>query len=204
VSYHHGQLAPALVAAGLALARAGGTDAVTLREATRAVGVTPRAAYRHFENRQALVDAVACAAHGHLADVITSHQERIGSTGDQRAGDVLRAVGSGYVEFARTEPGWFDVAFFGLEDMLLASSPQAVGRAGRTPFQQLEDAVAGLVEAGALAADQSESAAIFCWSTVHGFAVLASKGPLRGLGPYVDELSREVIERAVDGTLSRR
>src|ERR1700683_2336167 len=47
-----------LVQAGIELARAGGPDAVTLREATRIVGVAPNAAYRHFADRDALLNAV--------------------------------------------------------------------------------------------------------------------------------------------------
>ncbi|MGC1566066.1 MAG: hypothetical protein WA794_08620, partial [Trebonia sp.] len=43
-----GAVRDGLVAAGLELARAGGPEAVVLREATRMVGVVPNAAYRHF------------------------------------------------------------------------------------------------------------------------------------------------------------
>ncbi len=43
-----GAVREGLVAAGVELARAGGPDAVVLREAARMVGVVPNAAYRHF------------------------------------------------------------------------------------------------------------------------------------------------------------
>jgi AcrR family transcriptional regulator len=49
------------------MAREGGPDAVVLREATRRAGVAPSAAYRHFEDRQALLDAVCSAAQASLA-----------------------------------------------------------------------------------------------------------------------------------------
>ena len=61
-TYHHGDLRQALVQAGLELARAGGPEAVVLREATRRAGVAPNAAYRHFANREALFGAVRAAA----------------------------------------------------------------------------------------------------------------------------------------------
>src|SRR2546429_5523273 len=51
-----------LVQAGVKLARAGGPDAVILREATRIVGVAPNAAYRHFADRDALLNAVCLEA----------------------------------------------------------------------------------------------------------------------------------------------
>ncbi|MFS0706124.1 TetR family transcriptional regulator, partial [Cellulomonas sp. 179-A 9B4 NHS] len=55
-SYHHGDLGAALVDAGVALAREAGASAVVLREVTRRVGVTPRAAYRHVADRDAHAD----------------------------------------------------------------------------------------------------------------------------------------------------
>src|SRR6516225_6293064 len=61
-TYRHGDLRRALLAAGVELARTGGPEAVVLREATRRAGVVPNAAYRHFESRQALLQAVRAAA----------------------------------------------------------------------------------------------------------------------------------------------
>ena len=63
-----GAVRDGLIAAGLELARAGGPDAVVLREATRMVGVVPNAAYRHFAGRDELLAAVSAAAMGELAD----------------------------------------------------------------------------------------------------------------------------------------
>ena len=57
-SYHHGDLANALAAAALDLARRGGPEAVVLREAARQVGVSPTAAYRHFTGHNDLIETV--------------------------------------------------------------------------------------------------------------------------------------------------
>src|ERR671936_3027385 len=62
-----GAVRDGLVAAGLELARAGGPDAVVLREATRMVGVVPNAAYRQFADRDALLAAVRDEAVRQLA-----------------------------------------------------------------------------------------------------------------------------------------
>src|SRR6185503_924860 len=61
-TYRHGDLRRALLEAGIELARAGGPDAVVLREATRRAGVVPNAAYRHFASREDLLAAVRSAA----------------------------------------------------------------------------------------------------------------------------------------------
>src|SRR5437763_13123383 len=102
-----------LVAAGLELARAGGPDAVVLREATQMVGVVPNAAYRHFAGRDELLAAVCTAAMRELAARMAAGTSRVrGRYGDPAAARRrLRAIGRAYLQFAREEPGLFATAF---------------------------------------------------------------------------------------------
>ena len=182
-TFHHGDLAAALVSAGLAMSRTGGADGIVLREATRHAGVTARAAYRHFADREALVRAVARAALAEMAHRIDVRQETA-----QGAMGMLRAVGEGYIRFALDEPGWFDVAFFAMTDMVGATDPD--GHPARSPYGQLDDALSGLAAAGLLSPGRTADAALMCWSGVHGFATLTSRGPLR------DVPRRLVLEQA--------
>jgi len=57
-TYHHGNLREALLEHAVDLARAGGPDAVVLRDVQRAAGVSNSAAYRHYADRQGLLTAV--------------------------------------------------------------------------------------------------------------------------------------------------
>src|SRR5215470_18751070 len=108
-----GAVRDGLIAAGLELARAGGPDAVVLREATQMVGVVPNAAYRHFAGRDELLAAVASAAMRELAARMAAGVARVrGRRGDPAAaGRRLAAIGRAYLEFARQEPGLFATAF---------------------------------------------------------------------------------------------
>src|ERR687893_1691822 len=81
-TYRHGDLRRALVEAGTEMAREGGPDAVVLREATRRAGVAPSAAYRHFADRQELLDAVCSAAQAALAMAIETELTRVPRDGD--------------------------------------------------------------------------------------------------------------------------
>ncbi|MCC6495068.1 MAG: helix-turn-helix transcriptional regulator, partial [Propionibacteriaceae bacterium] len=76
-SYHHGDLRTALLRAGYELAVAGGADAVTLRAATRLVGVSPAAAYRHFASHEDLRLEVGAVAMAELARSIERHQAAV-------------------------------------------------------------------------------------------------------------------------------
>lgn len=194
-AYHHGDLRAALVQAAFDAAREGGTDAIVLREVTRRAGVTPRAAYRHFLDRDALVRAVAQRA---LAELASAVDARLEGYGEPDGRQMLRAVGEAYITFALDEPGLFDAAFFAMGDMLVASTPEATARSGSSPYQQLEVALDALVREGLLAAEDVGDAAITCWSGVHGYATLTARGPLRELPrAVIDEQAGRLVDALV-------
>lgn len=166
MAYHHGDLARALIEAGLEVTRTDGPTALTIREVTRRTGVTPNAAYRHFPDRRALLRAVSRAIEAQMAAAMTGFPPA--SSPRER----LRTVGLAYIGFALAEPGWFAVTFFGEE----VPSQQTVAAA--PPYRALTDALDRMVDAGELAPDDLPGASWACWSTVHGFAELALHGPL--------------------------
>lgn len=183
-TYRHGNLRQALLEAGIELARSGGPDAVVLREATRRAGVAPNAAYRHFADRDALVHAVSLAAMAALARTMEDEQATLPPADDpvQAARARFRAVGTGYLRFARTEPGLFRTAFLVPADMAEAEAGHSAGAGGRTPFQLLGAALDDLAGCGLMPAGRRAGAEFLVWSAVHGLAVLLIDGPLRGLG----------------------
>jgi len=188
--YHHGDLRAALIDAGLQLTRAGGPEALTIREATRRVGVSPNAAYRHFADREALLQAVATAIQHRMTARMQSSVRRRGST------ELLRAVGIGYIKFALDEPGWFAVAFFGAD--------QSDETVGAPPYLALVEALDAMVDAGALPAERRDGAEWPCWSAVHGFAELALRGPLRGASRReVELLAARTVDDIIAGLSGR-
>ena len=172
-----------LVAAGVELARTGGPDAVVLREATRIVGVVPNAAYRHFADRDELLAAVCTAAMDELGDRMAADVARVdGAYGDPVAARRrLGAIGAAYLRFAHDEPGLFATAFALPQQHAYtgAGSGEAASGPDRTPLGQLRAALDELVDAGLLDRRRRDGVEYPVWSTVHGMAVLAGKGPLR-------------------------
>ena len=196
-TYRHGDLRRALLDAGIELARHGGPEAVVLREVTRQVGVVPNAAYRHFADRQALLDAVCAAGHSQLATAIEAEIAALPANRDPAtaAKAELRAVGTGYLKFAQAEPGLFKTAFFVPGDLQTSGSPEKAGQSGLTPFQLLSKALDRLVEASALPQERRIGAEFLAWSAVHGLALLVIDGPLRFLGP---EQKQAITQRLID------
>ncbi|WP_235578192.1 TetR/AcrR family transcriptional regulator [Pseudorhodoferax sp. Leaf267] len=201
-TYRHGDLRRALLDAGLQLAAAGGPDAVVLREATRRAGVAPNAAYRHFANREDLLDAVRTAAVAAVAEAMEAEMARVPTDGTPlaQARARVRAVGAGYLEFARTHTGLFRTAFGGRFALGGAPDPAKAGRSGLDPFRHLGAALDALVAAGALPPERRPGAEFLAWSTVHGLALLLIDGPLRGLpGAQVDGLTQRLLDMVERG-----
>jgi AcrR family transcriptional regulator len=199
--YHHGHLAEALLTAGVELARASGPDAVVLREAARRVGVSPTAAYRHFENQNGLVEAVKEHA---LALLYRHMQAALEAPGAPTAGpDRLAAIGRAYLEFAITEPGLFRTFCIGLppvEDLDVGNEKKSLG----PTFGVLTDVIDGMAAQGLLDPALVKTAAISAWAAVHGLAILTIDGPLSKIPPAEREgVFRGAIRMVLNGLLAR-
>lgn len=203
-SYRHGDLRRALLDAGIALARAGGPDAVVLREATRRAGVVPNAAYRHYASRLDLLREVRAAALAAVALAMETELAAVpaGAPAANAARAGLRAIGAGYLRFARTETGLFRTAFFAEPEALpaLGAGPAASGPGGLNPFELLGAALDRMVDAGVLPAARRPGAEFLAWSAVHGLALLLIDGPLRGVpGAQVEALAQRLLEMVEKG-----
>jgi len=201
-TYRHGDLPAALLAAGVDLARAGGPEAVVLREATRRVGVSPNAAYRHFADHHALLRAVCAAAMAQLARAMEAEQAAVpAGAAPQTAVLRLRAVGAGYLRYARQEPGLFRTAFVAADE--LTDEHDARGESGLTPFALLNAALDELVDVGLLAPGRRPDAELMAWSAVHGLAMLLIDGPLRHLDDrHADRVSQRLLDHVETGLLA--
>lgn len=206
-TYRHGDLRRALLEAGVELARAGGPEAVVLREATRRAGVAPNAAYRHFESRQALLYAVRSAA---LAAVARAMEAELAAVPPdlppaEFARANVRAVGAGYLRFAQAESGLFRTAFGPSDDLKERAqgappNTERKGQSGLDPFELLGAAIDKLVAAGVLPPERRPGAEFLAWSAVHGLAMLVIDGPLGPiLGPQMQQIGQRLIDMVEKG-----
>ncbi len=193
-SYHHGDLRRALLEAAVAIVHERGSDAVTLREVARRVGVSQMAPYHHFVDKEALLAAVAEQGFQELTAVMIGRIERLSSPIER-----LKATCPAYVHFAVTHPSEFKVMFGGaLADFkshpsLLAASEHAFG--------VLMTCVEECQRAGLLGTAPSWDLAIALWSGAHGLASLWIDGPIRKGCPKTSDVGR--LAEFVATTLER-
>jgi AcrR family transcriptional regulator len=201
-TYRHGDLRRALLGAGIELARAGGPEAVTLREATRRAGVAPNAAYRHFTSQRDLLHAVRSASLSAIAVAMETELSTIAPdlppAAFARAS--LRAVGTGYLRFARLEPGLFRTAFSTPPQPGAGPNPEQAGNLGLNPFELLALTLDRMEAALVLAPERRPDAEYLAWSAVHGLAMLVIDGPLRIMDArQIDALVPRVLEMVEKG-----
>lgn len=141
-----------------------GPGALSLREIARDAGVTPTAIYRHFDNKDALVEEITMAA------VARFEQSLWRDIAPLPVGSLERLVrlGEEYIRFSQTNPGDFSVLF-----SPRASRPRKLGEIPeRAGFGLLLQCVNEAMDSGALKRDDAALVALLFWARVHGIVHL--------------------------------
>ena len=156
-TYHHGALRPALIAAARDMLAVDGPGAVSLREAARRVGVSATATYRHFQDKEHLLAAVAAEGFRQFAAGLE----------DAGAGE-FSGMGVAYLEFALAHPGLFRLMFGPLLKQR-DKYPELAAAADASFFVLLGGARRFAGDGNA----DVETLAYAAWSFSHGLARLA-------------------------------
>lgn len=190
--YHHGDLKPVIVATALEVLAEDGLQALSLRKVARRAGVSHNAPYMHFDDKNALLAAIADEGFRELEAAMRRTLE----SGEAGSREQLVRLGEAYVAFARARPQHLQVMFADLRD---AGPPRA---ASRGTFELLVDTVAAGQERGTVAAGDPRELATALWSLVHGFATLRNASRLGAalIGRGSPEgFERPLLERLVRG-----
>jgi len=184
--YHHGDLRSALLDAAEALIRERGADGWSLREASARVGVSPSAAYHHFDSRDALVRALSERVLARLGQRLRRAAGRAGGGQQHR----LTAVGRSYVRWALDDPAIARLAFgAGRTEPGTPISPH--------PHDVLVAELDRLVDVGGLTISARPGAEFVVWAAVHGLATLLADGLIRLDGRRAVDREAERLVQAV-------
>jgi AcrR family transcriptional regulator len=155
------------------LLETGQARAVSIRSVAQRVGVTPPSIYLHFEDKDALLDAV-CARDLARLD---GEMERV-AIGQRSTVDVLRAQGLAYVQFALQTPELYRLATMSEwrsgsnVDIALDSSA----------FRHMRASVQTLMDEGLYRTDDPTTIALELWTVVHGVAAIMVAKPHLSFG----------------------
>ncbi len=184
-AYQHGDLKESLLQAAYSLIKKNGEVDFTLRGLAKMVGVTPMAAYRHYESKEAI-----------LLEIARQGFEKLSSTFKQAlANDPsnIQGIGISYVEFALENPVYFRVMFH--PDMMVKDKSSHPRPEDEAAYQILLDCVSLNQAQGRFKCGDKDALAITAWSTVHGLASLLVNGSLEAKYANNRIVSKRVIEQ---------
>jgi AcrR family transcriptional regulator len=186
-NYHHGNLRLTLIQTGLDLIAEQGARALTLRELGKRAGVSRMAAYRHFRDRAALLEAIQEAGFERFAEALG--QARLAAGDDFTAR--MQALSVAYVRFAREYPAYFEVMFSP------SGEPEGSHRseAGERAFEVLHQTIRDGQATGDVRTGDPLLLACAAWAIVHGIATLQ----LERL--FTAEMTSDALVKACSGVI---
>ena len=179
--YHHGDLRPALVDAAIDVIAERGVRDFSMAEASRRLGVTTAAPYRHFADRDELLAAVAARGLTVFAAMLSGAADAALS-GAATAADApaqrLAAMAGAYVRFAAQQRPLFAALF-----------SSGLDKSRHPELQRAWEPVDALLTSVPLEVCDGDSAAAEALSdaieaSAHGYAMLLTDGEY-GQGPDV-------------------
>lgn len=168
-TYHHGDLARVLREEASKLVRDVGPENVSLRELARRIGVNHAAVYRHFEDKDAVLAAVAEDSWAELADAMAQALTTSKATTTEQR---LVIIGAAYARYALGHP----------EQYRVMTGPR-LNESGRFPSLEVpiqrafgllthEFELARETRGGRYAEGTSIDWALRMWMFVHGYVTL--------------------------------
>lgn len=170
-TYHHGDLRNALIIAAAELIEESGSLNFTMADAARRAGVSMAAPYRHFRDKDDLLDAVSqlafyglgAAAHKATADIPLGRIERI------------VALGHTYYHYVVDKAAFYDLMWGDIGARAIGADSFDREASG---FLQLLRAVEAYLHAEGLSDFDTLDVSIKLWSLVHGLSAITMSGKL--------------------------
>lgn len=184
--YHHGDLENALLEAAEALLEQKGVAGISLREVAKQAGVSHTAPYRHFADKQALLQALAVIGYRRLAEAM---EQCVAEHPDDPLAQ-LRTSLAAYIELAARQPQIDQLMFGGVFLDVSAMSEDYIHESGRA-FEGLLQIIRNGQAAGIYREDETLNLALAAWSQAHGLANLMNSGQL---GPLDENARQGLIE----------
>ena len=194
-SYHHGDLAAALLNAAEAELTENGIERFSLRAVAKRAGVSHGAPAHHFSDVKGLLTALAAKGYERLLDQQSKREAE--KDGDARAR--LVASGLGYLEFAMANPQLFHLMF---NSSIPDRDDERFFNVALSVFDRLVDNTQAVNGKSPYSDEASMVDLMASWSLVHGLAELIVSG--RAERPLqLSQLSQEDREAVLSAILGR-
>ena len=184
-TYHHGDLRDALVQAALREAEQGGPEAISIKALAKELGVSQPAPYRHFADRDALLQAVTAEAFRQFNAILRAAIDKASKRSK------LSRFAQAALEFGLRRNGIYRLMFASRTMACSAEDSELRVAAHETMGLLVESFEAPAV--GLLC----ERHALQVWAALHGVISLAGQGLLTGETAQVTraELIEDIVQQ---------
>jgi AcrR family transcriptional regulator len=180
--YHHGNLRDTLIIAAAQLIEENASVDFAMIDAARRAGVSSAAPYRHFKDRDALLEAVSQLAFLGLTES-TRDIAKMHPMGSQQS---ITAIGKGYVNYVTKHRAFYDLMW---GDMGLRGIEAADEDLKTSGFYVLVESVQHWCDDMGLSDYNAQELAVKLWAMAHGLACLSMNQQLDKFLPELDVLS---------------
>jgi len=164
-SYHHGELRQTVLSIARNFNEDGGVEKIKMRSIADQAGVTPMAIYKHFANKNDLVNALATEGFNELAQRVSNAK----SMTELAPTEQLRAMLISYFEHGSKNPRLYDLMF---NPSILESLDEDLMLASKNAFSLLYNCLKDNADYFCLEDTQCLEYARLIWAMCHGVTAL--------------------------------
>jgi AcrR family transcriptional regulator len=173
-----------------------GLDGVSLRNVAKKIGITPMAIYRHFEDKEALIDAL-------VLDGLAEWSVRVEALPPCKGFERIAQIGEAYLDFALKEPRRYEAAFL-LHSSKARRYPDDF-LAGRSPAGNAQlKAFGEIVAQGLISEDAPVEILVTNAALSQGLITLYRAGRIAGGEDEFRALYRRAMQRSTESFLRKK
>ena len=169
--YHHGNLKEELVSIAMEVIAKEGVDKLTLKVLADATGTSRSAIYKHFKNKDALIETIIERGFEKF-DAETSPYLQ---NDTQSLVDRFYRTGKNYIEFAKNNPNLYRL-LFGKKYAYIREELLSIKDEDCSGFAALQKTVEEGQKQGILKKEESYKQSIVIWASMHGLSSLVIDG----------------------------
>ncbi len=173
-----------------------GIEGLSMRKVAERVGISAPAIYRHFRNKDELLNEIVVEG----LKILESYLQPALETGTPY--ERLVRMSDSYLNFAIEQPKYFDFAFL-VPSPLIRGVADEISRPDWGTFRLCVEQVAACMDEGVFARDDALETAVTIWGEVHGLVTLYRTGRFGQDPEAFRAVYRQCLDRVMRGLRPR-
>jgi len=196
--YHHGNLKEEFINIAMDFINKEDVDKLTLKVLSDATGTSRSAIYKHFKNKDALIETLIERGFEKFDAETTPHLKE----SSKALVDKFYLTGKLYVAFAKNNPNLYRL-LFGKKYAHIREEILSIKDEECSGFAALQKTVQEGQKEGILKKEESYKQTIIIWATMHGFSSLIIDG-FMDVEEIYEELYTTLFETLLSGILTKK